>query len=156
MSCHSSSETIHAFVPVLEGQPKAAFMAQWQSFRDRKRTAPAMLGLAEELRSHEVEDLADYYSARVPPPPASAASGSEAGRALADGLQCGSCHGPDFRGTSAGVPRLAGQRARYPAWSLQLMRGGTRSHAAAGPDPVLVRLTNAEIDALAAHFASLR
>jgi hypothetical protein len=36
------------------------------------------------------------------------------------------------------------------------MRGGTRAHGTAPkPDPLLASLGNAEIEALAAHFASL-
>ena len=46
---------------------------------------------------------------------------------------------------------------RYTAWSLQLMRSGTRPHGtAAKPDPLPANLSNAEIESLAAHLASLR
>ena len=91
------------------------------------------------------------------PPRAAESSGSDAGRALADRLRCADCHGPALQGTNAGAARLAGQKARYTAWSLQLMRGGTRSHGtAAKPDPLLADLSNAEIESLAAHLASLR
>jgi len=153
--CHSSTETIHSMVPLLEGQPKAAFAAQWRSFRERKRTAFAMVNLAEELSERDVDDLAEHYAALLPSR-APESVGSEAGRVLADRLRCAECHGPALRGTNAGAARLAGQKARYTAWSLQQMRGGTRSHgAAAKPDPLLVDLSNAEIDSLAAHLASL-
>ena len=156
VSCHSSSEPIHSTLPVLEGQPRSAFIAQWRAFRERKRTAPVMVSLAEELSEREVEDLAEYYAARLPPRD-SGLSDSRSGRELANRLQCATCHGAQFQGSSSGVPRLAGQRARYTTWSLQLMRGGTRSHGtAASPDPLLARLTNAEIESLAVHFASLR
>ena len=40
VSCHSSKDPIHSTLPLLEGQPKAAFIAQWRAFRERKRTAP--------------------------------------------------------------------------------------------------------------------
>ena len=154
--CHSSTETIHSMLPLLEGQPKAAFIAQWRAFRERKRTAPAMIGLAEELSERDVNNLAEYYAALLPPR-APESSGSDTGRALADRLRCADCHGPALQGTNAGAPRLAGQKARYTVWSLQLMRGGTRSHGtAAKPDPLLANLSNAEIESLAAHFASLR
>jgi cytochrome c553 len=76
---------------------------------------------------------------------------------LADRLRCVDCHGPALQGTTAGAARLAGQKVRYTVWSLQLMRGGTRSHgAAAKPDPLFASLSNADIEALAAHLASLR
>lgn len=156
VSCHSSTETIHSMLPLLEGQPKAAFVAQWRAFRERKRTAPVMVNLAQELSEQDVNDLADYYSALLPPrvpetPP------NDMGRALAQRLRCADCHGPALQGTNAGAARLAGQKSRYTAWSLQQMRGGTRTHgAAAKPDPLLANLSNAEIEAMAAHFASLR
>ena len=145
-------ETIH---PLLEGQPKAAFIAQWRAFRERERTAPVMVNLAAELSEQDVDDLAEHYAALLPPR-AAESSGSDAGRALADRLRCADCHGPALQGTNAGAARLAGQKARYTAWSLQLMRSGTRSHGtAAKPDPLLAGLSNAEIESLAAHLASL-
>jgi cytochrome c553 len=142
-------------LPRLEGQPKAYFRAQWLAFRKRERTAPVMVSLAEELSEQEVDDLAEHY-ASVLPSPAADSSGSLAGRALAERLQCAICHGEALQGTSAGAARLAGQRAKYIAWSLQLMRTGNRSHGASGKaDPLLSGLSNAEIESLAAHFASL-
>ena len=154
MSCHSSTDTTHLALPLLEGQPKAYFLAQWRAFRQRERTAPVMAGLASELREDQVNDLAEYYAAQSPPP--SSKTGCDLGRSLVDRLQCAECHGPALQGTNAGAARLAGQRARYIAWSLQLMRGGNRSHANAKPDLRLASLSNEEIDALAAHLESLR
>jgi cytochrome c553 len=156
VSCHSSTETIHSTLPLLEGQPKAAFIAQWHAFRERKRTAPVMVSLADELSEQDVNDLAEYYAA-LPPPRAPESSGSDTGRALADRLRCADCHGPALQGTNAGAARLAGQKARYTVWSLQLMRGGTRSYeTAAKSDPLFANLSNAEIESLAAHLASLQ
>ena len=156
VSCHSSTVTIHSSLPLLEGQPKAAFIAQWRAFRERERTAPVMVSLAAELSEQDVDDLAEHYAALLPPRSAES-SGSNAGRALADRLRCADCHGPALQGTNAGAARLVGQKARYTAWSLQLMRSGTRSHGtAAKPDPLLADLSNAEIESLAAHLASLR
>jgi cytochrome c553 len=146
----------HSFVPLLEGQPKSAFIAQWRAFRERKRTAPLMVSLAEELSERDVDNLAEHYAALLPPR-AAELSGSDAGRALADRLRCADCHGPALQGTNVGAARLAGQKARYTVWSLEMMRGGTRSHGtAAKPDPLLADLSNAEIESLAAHLASLR
>ena len=154
--CHSSNETIHSMLPLLEGQPTAAFIAQWRAFRERKRTAPVMVSLAEELSEQDVQNLAEHYAALLPPRTSESLE-SDSGRALAERLRCTDCHGPALQGTSAGAARLAGQRARYTVWSLQLMRGGTRSHGtAAKPDPLLADLSNAEIEALAAYLASLR
>jgi cytochrome c553 len=159
-SCHSSTDTTHSTVPLLEGQPKAYFIAQWRAFRERERTAPLMVSLAAELSEQQVDDLAEYYAIQVPAQAVQSAvqsSANDAGRALVDRLQCASCHGPALQGTDVGAARLAGQKARYTAWSLQLMRSGTRSHGtAAKPDPLLADLSNAEIESLAMHLASLR
>ena len=115
-----------------------------------------MVSLAAELSEQDVDDLAEYYAARVPPD-AAPSSGNDAGRTLVDRLQCASCHGSALQGTNVGTARLVGQKARYTAWSLQLMRSGTRSHEpAAKPDPLLTDLSNAEIESLAMHLASLR
>lgn len=154
-SCHSSTQAIHSMLPLLEGQPKAAFIWQWRAFRERKRTAPVMVSLAQELSEQDVDDLAEHYAALLPPR-AGELSGSDAGRVLADRLRCADCHGPAMQGTNAGAARLAGQKARYTVWSLQLMRSGARSHGTeVKPDPLLAELSNVEIESLAAHFASL-
>jgi cytochrome c553 len=155
-SCHASTEAIHAAVPLLEGQPQAYFLAQWREFRERRRTAPVMVNLAAELSERDVAALARYYAALVPPS-AAPLTGNEPGRALAERLRCSGCHGPALQGTSLGAARLAGQKLRYTAWSLQLMRSGARPHGSgARPDPLLGALSNEEIESLAAHFASLR
>lgn len=142
-------------LPLLEGQPKAAFIAQWRAFRERERTAPVMVSLAGELGEQDVNDLAVHYAAPLPPR-VPESSGSDTGRALVDRMRCADCHGPTLQGTNAGAARLAGQKARYTVWSLQLMRGRTRSHGTSvRPDPLLADLSNAEIESLAAHLASL-
>jgi cytochrome c553 len=147
---------IHSTVPLLEGQPKAAFIAQWRAFRERQRAAPVMVSLAAQLSEQDVEDLAEHYATLLPAP-AAEALGSDSGRALAERLRCADCHGQAFQGTNAGAARLAGQKARYTTWSLQLMRSGNRSHGtAAKPDPLIAGLSNADIESLAAHLASLR
>jgi cytochrome c553 len=156
VSCHASSDPIHGTLPRLEGQPKAYFLAQWRAFRDRKRSAPVMVSLVAELSEQDVDDLAEHYAGLVPPPSAPS-PGIEDGRALADRLRCAACHGPALQGTPDGAARLAGQKARYTAWALQSMRGGTRSHGTAtSPDPLIANLGNADIEALSAYFASLR
>jgi cytochrome c553 len=108
------------------------------------------------LTERDVDDLAEHYAALLPPR-AAELSGSDGGRALADGLRCADCHGPALQGTNDGAARLAGQKVRYTICSLTRMRGGIRSHeTAAKPDPLLANLSDAEIESLAAHLASLR
>lgn len=152
--CHSASA--QAAIPLLEGQPKAYFVAQMRAFRDRRRTAPVMVNLADELSEHDVASLAGHYAAREPDRPDSPSNPAtiEAGRSTAAALRCARCHGPAMQGSDSGAARLAGQKPRYTAWTLQLMRGGSRSHGV-GKDPI-ADLSNDDIEALAEYFASLR
>lgn len=68
---------------------------------------------------------------------------------------CASCHGPNGRGVGATFPELAGQHASYLSAQFAAWKNGTRSN-----DPqnlmkgVAERLTDAEIQAVAAWFAA--
>jgi len=67
IACHSTSG--QGAIPLLEGQPKAYFVAQMQAFRERRRTDMAMIKLADELSERDVAYLADHYAARGTRPP---------------------------------------------------------------------------------------
>ena len=152
--CHESSVPAR---PSLDGQPPAYFVAQVRAFRERTRSKPAMADLMAALTEQEIRNLAEHYSRREPSPPDAVIDAAliEAGRLKASAMHCARCHGPALRGAEAGAARLAGQKPAYTAWSLQMMRSGARPHSG-GKDPLLAGLTNDEIDALSAFFASLR
>jgi cytochrome c553 len=152
--CHSA--TAQATSPLLEGQPEAYFIAQMRAFRERRRTNPPMVAFANELNEQDVSALASYYAAREPAPvdPLAGPAQIEAGRSKATALRCAQCHGAALQGSSSGVARLAGQKTRYTAWALQMMRSGTRTHGSAR-DPLLSDLSNDDIEELAAWFASM-
>lgn len=152
--CHSAAA--QATSPLLEGQPEAYFIAQMRAYRERRRTNPPMVAFANELSEQEVSALAGYYAAREPVRLDSVADPAQidAGRSKAAALGCAQCHGPALQGSKSGAARLAGQKPRYTAWTLQLMRSGTRTHGPAR-DPLLSDLSNDEIDALASWFASV-
>jgi cytochrome c553 len=67
--------------------------------------------------------------------------------------QCGTCHGSDGNSQLAHVPSLAGQPDYFLASQLILMREGVRIVPAM--QPFVTDLTDAEIDRLAAHYATL-
>ena len=152
--CHESSVPAR---PSLDGQPPAYFVAQVRAFRERTRSKPAMADLMAALTEQEIRNLAGHYSRREPNPPDIVIDAAliEAGRLKASAMHCAKCHGPALRGDQSGAARLAGQKPAYTAWSLQMMRSGARPHSR-GKDPLLAGLTNEEIDALSAFFASLR
>ena len=152
--CHSAAT--QATSPLLEGQPEAYFIAQMRAFRERRRTNPPMVAFASELNDQDVSALASYYAAREPAPvdPLAGPAQVEAGRSKADALRCAQCHGAALQGSRSGAARLAGQKPRYTAWTLQMMRAGARTHGAAR-DPLLSNLSNDDIEELAAWFASV-
>ena len=152
--CHSAAT--QATSPLLEGQPEAYFVAQMRAFRERRRTNPPMVAFANELNDQDVSALASYYAAREPAPvdPVAGSAQIEAGRSKSAALRCAQCHGPALQGSHSGAARLAGQKPLYTAWTLQMMRSGTRTHGP-GRDPLLSDLSNDDIDELAAWFASV-
>ena len=152
--CHESSVPAR---PSLDGQPQVYLVAQLRAFRERSRSKPAMVDVMAALTDQEIRNLAEHYSGREPNPPDVVIDAAliEAGRSKASAMHCGKCHGPALRGAESGAARLAGQKPAYTAWSLQLMKSGVRPHSG-GKDPLLASLTNDEINALAAFFASLR
>jgi cytochrome c553 len=78
-----------------------------------------------------------------------AATGAE-GRSVA----CATCHGPELKGL-ADVPPLAGRSPSYLVRQLYDLRDGKRSGGASDlMKPVVARLTDADIVALAAYLAS--
>lgn len=154
VSCHSSSVPAR---PLLEGQPKAYLVAQLRAFRERKRSKPAMFDIMAALSEKEMDSIAEHYSRGEPKPPDAALDPAvvEAGKSKASALQCAQCHGPELRGSESGAARLAGQKPRYTAWALQMMKSGARPHGG-GKDPRMADLSNDEIESLAAFFAALR
>jgi cytochrome c553 len=66
---------------------------------------------------------------------------------------CGSCHGDDGNSTTENVPSIAGQPRLFLVNQLVLIREGVRPVEAMRP--VVQGLSDAEIVAIAAHFAAL-
>src|SRR5260221_8544724 len=64
---------------------------------------------------------------------------------------CATCHGLHGEGSTAGVPRLAGQNAEYLGHALSMFKDKTR--ASAIMQPIAAGLGDAEIAALAEHFS---
>ncbi|HSF96034.1 MAG TPA: cytochrome P460 family protein [Thermohalobaculum sp.] len=81
----------------------------------------------------------------------SSAADPERGATLA--ADCAACHGPAGVSVSGDIPNLAAQKAGYLAAQLQEFRDGKRTSPYM--NPVAAGLSDADIEDLAAHFASL-
>jgi len=83
---------------------------------------------------------------------AARAADIEAGRARAQA--CAACHGNEGHSTNPAVPSLAGQPAQALATQLYQFREGNRKNEQMSP--MAANLSNAEMNDLAAYFASLK
>lgn len=141
--------------------------AQLRAYQQGTRTNPIMQPIAKALSDAEIEAVAEYYAGKTSEVPAPETVDTELlhqGEELA--LQgawkqtipaCVSCHGPGGNGVGTHFPALAGQHAAYIEGQIQAWKNGQRSN-----DPnqlmevVAQRLSEAQIKAVAAYFASLK
>ncbi len=68
--------------------------------------------------------------------------------------QCSACHGANGMSVAPDAPNLAGQPAIYLSAQLKAYRGGKRTHEVM--NVVAKPLSDADIDALAAWYASIK
>lgn len=148
--------------PSLAGQPARYIAAQLKAYRSGKRENAIMNGQAAGLSDQQILDIAAYYAAQERKVASPASEGSETGAVLyAHGREnvpaCAACHGAGGHGNQpAGFPALRGLPTAYVAQSLKDYRAGKRAHGQGGLMlPVAAELSGEEIEALAAHIATL-
>ncbi len=102
----------------------------------------------------ERRDSRARYIAYVPVGSISLGADLAATGARGRSVACATCHGPELKGM-ADVPRLAGRSPSYLVRQLYDLRGGKRSGGASDlMKPVIAKLTDDDIVALAAYLAS--
>ncbi len=158
-SCHGpDGNSSNPRYPSLAGQP--VFYTHWQLilFRDRRRRNPEMAPFAASLSDGEMADLAAYYAAQIPRPPAGAPQDPEkigAGRRASELHHCGSCHAPAFTGQQY-APRLGGQHYEYLLRQLREFKAQTRGELDGTMTTAAQPLTESEIESLAHYIATVR
>jgi cytochrome c553 len=152
--CHRPDNTHTA--PVLDGLPAGYLLKQFEFYKSGKRFGPAMQTNLSPFSTEDLQDIAEYFSSRPAVAAVSRIAGDQTaqglGSTIAGNLRCARCHGQDYRGTND-VPRLAGQPRVYLAWEIGRLQRDRSLHppmSVSGPP-----IPQAEIDALAAYFASL-
>lgn len=154
-----------AGIPRLAGLNADYLQRQLQAFADARRQNPLMTPVAKALMPAEIVAVSEYYAA-LPPPAQPARNGSppsDRGQIIARrGIWqkampgCEQCHGPDGIGIGVTFPALAGQSATYIANQLHDWVQVQRPAGPLGLMPAIARkLSDAEIDAVSAYFASL-
>ncbi|MDE1941688.1 MAG: cytochrome c4 [Betaproteobacteria bacterium] len=182
-SCHGGAvgqdngTSINPSYPNLAGQQAVYLETELQEFHDHSRTDPAakdmMWGLASQLTTAQMKQLAEFYAQQKPHPnlnqndPALVASGQKIfseGRAAQGVPACATCHGPSAEGNGP-IPRLAGQHADYLYKQLMVFNtdAGRETHSEAlerphgvAMDAISHNLSDLEKHQVAAYLQSLR
>ena len=151
MGCHGIENHKNAYpnysVPKLGGQHAAYMIAALAEYESKARWHPTMRGLAATLSDQDKADIAAYFEG--PEPVASGAT--PVGTMPAAGQACMACHGAEGVGILPEYPTLAGQHEDYLRQALRDYRSGKRQNAIM--NGFAATLTDADIKALAAHFA---
>jgi cytochrome c553 len=139
-------------IPSLAGQPKVFIENQLVIIREGLRDIPAMKGLLDGVSDAEITAMAVHFAklpARNAPTPGDPALMAQ-GKVLAEGMRCGICHLPDYRGREQ-MPRLAAQREDYLLYSMQQFK----NNQATGRDTIMAAslygVSDNDLKALA-HF----
>ncbi len=139
-------------IPSLAGQPRVFLENQLVIIREGLREIPQMKGLLDGVSDAEITAMAVHFArqpARVSLPPGDPALMAQ-GKALAEGMRCGICHLPDYRGREQ-MPRLAAQREDYLLYSMLQFK----NNQATGRDTIMAAslygVSDGDLKALA-HF----
>lgn len=153
--------------PRLDGQHAWYLYKQLQDYASGARPHVAMTPIARALTDREMRDVAAWYAAqntvnddigieadlRLRQLGGSIAAVGAPDRGV---TACVQCHGQRGEGMGPAIPALAGQYAAYTALQLRLWKRDERRN---GPLGVMAQiaagLTDAEIEAVAAYYATL-
>jgi thiosulfate dehydrogenase len=168
MTCHGADGAGMAATgyPRIAGLDAGYLIKQLGDLHAGRRSHPVMTPMAANLTEPEIAAVSAYYAAMpVPALPGQALPedlakiagdldqwGDWSGRGLP---ACAQCHAPDGNGIGSAFPGIAAQQAGYIKAQLQAWKAGTRANDPLGlMKAVADRLTDAEIEALAAYYAA--
>ena len=147
--CHGEGGvSANAATPSLAGQDAQYFSDAMRAYKDGSRAEPSMKAPAASVDDNAIKNLAAYYANQQPkqPPVKKPLTTAELAQ------RCDRCHGVNGNSTDLRSPALAAQRGDYLEQAMRSYRkGGRKSKAMAA---MLDGLSDAEIEGLAAHYAS--
>jgi cytochrome c553 len=145
--CHGEGGvSANAATPSLAGQDAQYFADAMRAYKAGSRTDPP----AASVDDNTVKNLAAYYASQQPkqPPVKKTLTIAELAQ------RCDRCHGVNGNSADPRSPALAAQRADYLEQAMRAyQKGGRKSKAMTA---MLDALSDAEIERLAAHYASQR
>ena len=157
VACHGpAGNSTNPVMPSLAGQPAQFISMALFQFRDGNRKDPQMTPMAANLSNADLNDIAAYFSAQKPEPPAHKTDPANAATApkLAQQFYCVQCHGPTLLGQQH-IPRLAGQQFEYLRTQLRGFKAQTRADLDGNMTSAAQALTDKDIDALVDYIAGL-
>ncbi|HEV7267776.1 MAG TPA: cytochrome c4 [Falsiroseomonas sp.] len=156
------------------GFPRIAGLSAWYLYKQLMdyasgaRLNAVMTPIARAMTEREMLDVAAWYASQgeapFPPPPQVELPIRQLGGAIAavgiperGVIACANCHGLEGLAPSITIPALAGQYAPYVELQLLLWKRGERRNGPLGVmAAVAAGMTEAEIQAVALYYASLR
>ena len=158
LACHGETgQSARPETPSLGGQQPLFALYQLVFFRGGQRNDQPMVDVVKGANDADLQAFADAI-AKLPAPKPPAEGRDDArfarGKALAERLQCASCHNPDFSGRDQ-MPRLAAQREDYLRHAMFAYKGGRRVGQLAVMPEVMHALSDDDIRALAHYLAYL-
>ncbi len=177
-TCHGTAGEglAQAGFPRLAALGAPYLQRQLDAFADGTRVNAVMMPIAKALSAADRAAVSVYYAALpIPAAPAAARPAAPASASAAPSTPtgvgailatrgrwadklpaCEQCHGPGGRGVGPDFPALTGQSALYLSNQLTAWKTGTRPPGPMGLMTVVAKkLSDAEVSAVAEHFASL-
>lgn len=164
-ACHGADgNSVNPIWPKLAGQGAPYILAQIKAFQSGARENASMAPMVASLAEDDAQAIAAYYAAQstriesAGDADVSAAEKLYRGGDAERGIPaCMACHGPTGAGNGpARYPSLSGQHAQYTALQLKAYRDGSRATDPQGMmRAIAARLSDADIDRLAAYLAAL-
>lgn len=137
-------------VPSLAGQQPIYLIVSTQEYAGGERGHAEKEAMLAELDQVDIEKMAMYFAAQVPPqrepPPFGDPAAGEALSAV-----CGRCHGARGVSHDGLVPTLAGQEPNYLVAAITAYRDHEREH-----EDMITDKTDAEIEDIAAYYSVQR
>ncbi len=158
-ACHGpDGNSTNPMVPSLAGQ--VPFYLHWQMilYRDKRRVDSQMAPIAAALSETDMADLAAFFAAQRPAPPAAPPvdpTTLDAGRRLAEAYYCNQCHAPDFTGRDY-APRLRGLSREYLVAQMRGFKARTRGDLDGAMIQAAQPVADDDIEPLSAYISAMR
>ena len=158
-ACHGlDGNSTNPTVPSIAAQVGIYLHWQLLLYRDKRRVDPQMAPIAAALSESDMADLAAFFAAQRPAPPAAGPpdpARAETGQRLAATYHCDDCHGRDFAGREY-APRLRGLSREYLVAQMRGFKARTRGDLDGAMTQAAQPVADADIEPLADYIGSIK